>query len=58
MLQNLHYPEIKGSFFCRLLMKIPYSKPFQTYKEQIQLLQSRGMIFDDENKAENILEAV
>ncbi len=35
-----------------------YTKSFKTYKEQIQLLKSRGMIFNDENKAENILEHI
>ena len=39
-------------------MNISYSKPFQTYQELIQLLKSRGMIFNNENKAENILRHV
>lgn len=35
-----------------------YTKSFKTHKEQIQLLKSRGMIFNDENKAENILKHI
>lgn len=32
------------------------SKPFKTYEEQIQLLKSRGMIFENESEAIRILE--
>lgn len=38
--------------------KIPYTKQFFSYQEQISLLKSRGMQFSDENKALHLLEYV
>lgn len=32
------------------------AKPFKTYDEQIEILKSRGLIFDDENSAKSFLE--
>ena len=35
-----------------------YDKPPKTYQEQIALLKERGVIFDDEKKAEHQLAAI
>jgi abortive infection bacteriophage resistance protein len=40
------------------MQKIPYTKPFLSYKAQIALLKSRGMKFDDENKALHLLKNI
>ena len=38
--------------------KVQYSKPPLTFQEQLQQLQDRGMIFEDEPKALHLLETV
>jgi len=38
--------------------KIPYKKPFLTYKEQLQLLKNRGLIVEDDNRALHLLEKI
>jgi abortive infection bacteriophage resistance protein len=40
------------------MQKIPYTKPFLSYESQIALLKSRGMKFDDENKALHLLKNI
>lgn len=39
-------------------MKIPFAKPATTYLQQIQLLQTRGLIIDDHVKAEFYLQQI
>jgi abortive infection bacteriophage resistance protein len=38
--------------------KVLYGKPFLSYKAQIELLKSRGMLFADENKALHLLKKI
>jgi abortive infection bacteriophage resistance protein len=40
------------------MVKVPYTKPFLVYLEQIRLLKLRGMRFADENKALHLLENI
>ena len=38
-----------------MLKKISYSKPYKTAKDLVRLLQSRGLVINDETRAENYL---
>ncbi|MDJ0626500.1 MAG: Abi family protein [Candidatus Caenarcaniphilales bacterium] len=39
-------------------MKKPFDKPFKNYKEQIEILKQRGMIFNDDKLAESYLQQI
>ncbi|MDR2469539.1 MAG: hypothetical protein LBD27_03550 [Tannerella sp.] len=39
-----------GAIYFYLMTKIPYTKPFFTHREQLELLKLRGMKFTDEEK--------
>ena len=51
----LYNAQIGGSFFYYTTMKKTFAKPYSSPKEIIQILQSRGMVMDDERKVEKYL---
>ena len=45
-------------FYKEFMAKIIYTKPFLSYQAQIELLQSRGMLFADKTKASHLLKYI
>ena len=51
----LYNAQIGGSFFYYTYMKTSFAKPYSSPAEIAQILKSRGMLMDDDQKVENYL---
>ena len=47
---------LRWTFFCAYMSRIPYHKLALTYAQQIQQLKDRGLIIENDSKAQHLLE--